>query len=66
MRKKKIMKIVGITVGAAAECGLIALAFIGTGDILTERYHDPEHYIHNIVQCALYGWDHFLNLGWAA
>ncbi len=66
MQKRKVIKTVGIAAGVVAECGLIALAFIGAGDILHERVHDPEHYMHTMIQCALYGWDRFLNLGWAA
>ena len=61
-KASKVCKIAKVcTVGA-----LIGLSYIGLGVMFQEQYHDPENYMHTILQNARYGWSVKTHDGWAA
>lgn len=60
--KKKTLKRIAIVSGVLAECCLISLAIVGAGTIMTERYHDPEHYIRTVIKSTQYGFGVGTNL----
>ena len=52
---KKILKRAAIVSGVITECCLVGLAVVGVGEIMIQRYHDPEHYIRTVIQSTKYG-----------
>lgn len=70
----KAVKIGLITLGVAAECGIIFLAYLGGGQLAQDYHHDVrcdptgkrrfKDCVHVANQNAMYGWDRLFNLGW--
>ena len=65
-KAKKILKTGACVVGATALMAILGVAFVGGGTICCELYYDPENWIHSVFQSTMLGYDHALNLGWAA